>query len=53
MQQWNKWTIGNYGHEKTRENNGHKYNSNNGTMGAIVLRDKGQVTMQQGTIEII
>ena len=43
-------TIGNYGHGNRRENNSIQDNSNMGTMGAIVLMNKGQVTMQQRTM---
>ena len=46
-QQWNEQTIDNYECKKTREKNRYKNNSsNNGTVGAIVLRDKEQVTIQ-------
>ena len=42
--QWVPRTIGNYGHENGRENNSIRDNSDMGTMGAIVLMNKGQVT---------
>ena len=42
--------MGNYGRENGRENNSVQDNSDMGTMGAIVLMNKGQVTMQRRTM---
>ena len=42
--------MGNYGRGNGRENNSVQDNSDMGTIGAIVLMDKGQVTMQQRTM---
>ena len=48
--QWVPRTIGNYGRGNTRENNSVQGNSDMGTIGAIVLMNKGQVTMQWRTM---
>ena len=48
--QWVPRTIGNYGCGNTRENNSVQDNSDMGTIGAIVLTNKGRVTMQQRTM---
>ena len=50
MGQWVPRTIGNYGHGNGRENNSIWDNIDMGTMGAIVLTSKGQVTMQRRTM---
>ena len=42
--------MGNYGRGNGRENNSVQDNSDMGTIGAIVLTDKGQVTMQRRTM---
>ena len=42
--------IGNYRCGEIRKDNRCRDNSNNRTIGAIVLRDQGQVIMQQETI---
>ena len=42
--------MGNYGRGNGRENNSVQDNSDMGTIGAIVLTDKGQVTMRQRTM---
>ena len=42
--------MGNYGRGNGRENNSVQDNSDMGTIGAIVLMNKGQVTMQQRTM---
>ena len=42
--------MGNYGRGNGRENNSVQDNSDMGTIGAIVLTDKGQVTMQWRTM---
>ena len=50
---WGQWvprTMGNYGRRNRRENNSVQDNSDMGTIGAIVLMDKGQVTMQRRTM---
>ena len=48
--QWVPRTIGNYGPGNTRENNSIQDNSDMGTIGAIVLMNKGWVTMQWRTM---
>ena len=48
--QWVPRTIDNYGRGNTRENNSVQDNSDRGTIGAIVLTNKGRVTMQRRTI---
>ena len=48
--QWVPRTIGNYRRGNARENNSIQDNSDMGTIGAIVLTNKGQVTMQQRTM---
>ena len=42
--------MGNYGRGNGRENNSVQDNSDMGIIGAIVLTDKGQVTMQRRTM---
>ena len=42
--------MGNYGRGNGRENDSVQDNSNMGTIGAIVLMDKRQVTMQRRTM---
>ena len=51
-EQWVPRTIGNYGHGNRRENNSVQDNSDMGTIGAIVLTNKEQVTMQQRTMGV-
>ena len=45
--------MGNYGHRNGRENNSVQDNSDMGTIGAIILTNKGQVTMQQRTMGVM
>ena len=49
-EQWVPRTIGNYGCRNRRENNSVQDNSDKGTIGAIVLTNKGQVTMHRRTM---
>ena len=52
-EQWVPRSIGNYGCGNRRENNSVQDNSDMGTIGAIILTNKGQVTMQQRTMGVM